>query len=155
MTENTEKQPDETTTTKLQPLMTDTEEKAARALVDSVSVPGAFAKRNTTDTIFEALAHPGRRYIMTYLLRSEGYVTMADLVDYVMERAHPVRSEEFRRKVTVQLTHTHLPKLDDDGLVNYNMERQLVSPTDKTALAGPFLKVALVQQDQLPDSEIA
>jgi len=138
----------------LRPLMTDTERKAARALVENSTLSGTGVRREMTDTIFRALAHPGRRYILTYLLRSEGYVTMTDLVDYVMERAHPVNSEDFRRRVTVQLTHTHLPQLDDDGLVNYNMERQLVSQTEKTQLAAPFLKVALAQQEELAGGEI-
>jgi len=154
MNENTEDSSEQSTTKSLQPLMTDTERKAARALIGDVPTSGAGGKRETTDAIFAALSPPGRRYILTYLLRSDGYVTMTDLVDYVMERAHPVRSEEFRRRIAVQLTHTHLPKLDEDGLVNYNMERQLVSPTDKTELAGPFLKIALIQQEQLTDSEI-
>jgi hypothetical protein len=154
MNENTEDEPEQATAKTLQPLMTDTERKAARALADDVSLPGVGARRETTDEIFTALSHPGRRYVLTYLLRSEGYVTMTDLVDYVMERAHPVKSEEFRRRVTIELTHNHLPKLDEENLINYNMERQLVSPTDKTALTGPFLKVALVLQEELTDSEM-
>jgi hypothetical protein len=44
--------------------------------------------------------------------------------------------------------------LDENNLINYNMERQLVSPTDKTEVAGPFLKVALVLQETLTDEEI-
>jgi hypothetical protein len=154
MNENTEDGSEQATTKSLQPLMTDTERKAARALVESVSLPGVSPRREMTDELFTALSHPGRRYVLTYLLRSEGYVTMTDLVDYVMERAHPVKSEEFRRRVTIELTHNHLPKLDENNLINYNMERQLVSPTDKTEVAGPFLKVALVLQETLTDEEI-
>lgn len=154
MNENTEGGPDPSTTETLTPLMTDTERKAARALVEDIPLSGIGDRRETTDEIFTALSHPGRRYVLTYLLRSEGYITMTDLVDYVMERAHPVKTDEFRRRVAVELTHTHLPKLDEDNLINYNMERQLVSPTEKTELAGPFLKVALVQQEKLTDSEI-
>lgn len=154
MNENTENNSDQTTAKDLQPLMTDTERKAAKALTSNVSLSALGNKRETTDSVFDALSHPGRRYILTYLLRSEGYVTMTDLVDYVMERARPVNTEEFRRQIAIELTHTHLPKLDEMNLVNYNMERQLVSPTEKTGLAGPFLRVALVQQEQLTDTEI-
>ena len=153
MNENTD-EGQEQSSPELRPLMTDTQRKAARALVEDMSLSGVSQKQETTDTIFTALSHPGRRYILTYLLRSEGYVTMTDLVDYVMERAHPVNSEAFRRRITVELTHTHLPKLDEEGLINYNMERQLVSPTERTQLTAPFLKVALVQQEYLTESEI-
>jgi len=138
----------------LEPLMSDAERIAVRTLTEE-SVPDEVdADRELMDSIFTALSHPGRRYILTYLLRSEGYVTMTELVDYVMDRTTAAASDgELRRRITVQLTHTHLPTLVDEDLLTYNMERQLINQTEKTQLAEPYLKLALVQQDQLSAKE--
>ncbi len=134
----------------LEPLMSDTERIAVRTLTDESTPDTTVSDRGVMDDIFSALSHPGRRYILTYLLRSEGYVTMTELVDYVMDRTQRRSSDgEFRRKITVQLTHTHLPTLVDDGFLTYNMERQLINETEKTQLVEPYLKLALVQQKQL------
>lgn len=105
------------------------------------------AERLAVDTIFEMLTNPGRRYVLTYLAQSEGYATLTELVDYVMESTKTTMTdEEFRQRVTVELTQTHLPALDEAELVDYNMERQLVSPTELTPLVQPYLRVALAQQ---------
>lgn len=147
MTENTQDDSTQSASEPTAPLMSETDRKAAGALVPEDVVFSVGSNRDTIDDIFDALSHPGRRYVLTYLLRADGYVTMTDLVDYVMKRTHPVRSDEFRRQITIELTHTVLPKLNEDNLINYNIERQLISSTDKTVLAGPFLKLALVQHE--------
>jgi hypothetical protein len=86
--------------------------------------------------------------VLTYLLQSEGSVACSELVDYVVERTDTAMTdEEFRRRVVTELTHSHLPKLEAAGLVKYNMERQLVDPTDLTPVAGPYLQLALRHQN--------
>jgi DNA-binding transcriptional ArsR family regulator len=97
--------------------------------------------------LFEALSDPGRRYVLTYLLQSEGSIACTELVDYVVERTDTGMTEsEFRRRVVTELTHSHLPKLESMGLVTYNMERQLVGPTDLTPIVRPYLQLALRHQ---------
>lgn len=136
----------------LTPLMTEAERTAVRTLIhESITTP-IPDRDGVTDTVFSALSHPGRRYILTYLLRSDGYVTMSEIVDYVIEATDSGGSgPEFRRKVTVNLTHTHLPLLEEEGFLTYNMERQLIQPTEKTALAAPYLKIALLQRERLAE----
>lgn len=153
MNENSDQQGQETVNgNTMAPLMTDQERTAVRTLLDGELPPGTTQKE-AIDTTFSALAHPGRRYILTYLLRSEGYVTMSDLVDYVVKQSKSSGGDEgFRREITVALTHTHLPALEEEGFVEYNLERQLVVPTEKVRLTAPYLKLALVQQKQLADA---
>lgn len=104
------------------------------------------------DSLFDLLSHPGRRYILTYLLQSDGYVTCNELVDYVVDVTdHTMTDRQFRKRVTAELTHSHLPKLEDANFIDYNMERQIVAQTDTTDLARPYITLALAQQSHSDD----
>lgn len=133
----------------LSPLLSETERTAVRSLLYDAGEAPIINQSDTLDAIFHVISHPARRYVLTYLLRVEGYVTMGEIVDYVINSTDSgTDPQELRREVTVSLTHTHLPMLEDEGFIQYNMERQLIHPTAKTELAGPYLKLALVHRDQ-------
>lgn len=105
------------------------------------------AEEFSSNSVFETLKHPGRRYVLTYLLRSEGLVTIGQLVDYVISQISAETTDrEFRERVTAELTHTHLPKLDEEGYIEYNLERQIIGPTDLTPLVEPYLALSLAQR---------
>jgi hypothetical protein len=118
-------------------------------LVDD-SLPTEFAAhRLSINTVFDVLANPGRRYVLTYLVNSEGYATVTELVDYVVENMDTSMTERgFRKNVLTELREDHLPELDESGLITYNIERQIVSSTDLTPVTVPYLEVALEQQQQ-------
>lgn len=104
------------------------------------------AEQHSTNTIFALLSNPGRRYVLTYVLQADGFVTISELVDYVTTRTTATMTDdEFRRNVTTELSQTHLPKLEEEGFVRYNMERQLILPTEKTPMVEPYLRLALLQ----------
>jgi hypothetical protein len=144
----------DTSTPELGALMNESEHIAVEVLLDEPSELDRAVTRKTFDQLFETLADPGKRYVLTYLLRSEGYVRMTQLVDYVMTRTQTAKSnEQFRQQITAELTHNLLPELVDDEFVSYNMERQLISPQEKLTLVGPYLRIALVQQRSSPETE--
>lgn len=122
-------------------------EAAIYAFINS-SIESEYAAENySVNRLFETLTNPGRRYVLTYLLQSEGFVTVSELVDYVTTRTESSMTDRgFRRKVTAELSHTHLPKLEKAGFIKYNMERQLVTPTELTRLTEPYLRISLAQQ---------
>jgi len=116
-------------------------------LVESTVTSTEAADRYSVDALFEALSHPGRRYILTYLLQSDGFVSISELVDYVTTRTDASMTDsEFQRRVTIELTDTHLPALDAAGFIRYNIERQIVVPTEITPQVQPYLTLALAQQ---------
>lgn len=129
-------------------LFTDAERFATRTLLEEAGEIETPQQTGTIDSIFQSLCHPGRRYILTYLLRAEGYVTMTELVDYVMEKTTANKQGDLRNRIAVKLTHNHLPRLVDEGFVEYNMERQMITPTENIKLVEPYLKVAIVHQKQ-------
>lgn len=119
---------------------------ALRTFVEDSIETEYAAEQHSPTIIFDLLSNPGRRYVLTYLLQSDGFVTISELVDYVLTKTSArMTDDEFRRKVTTELSHTHLPRLDEEGFVRYNMERQLIIPTEKTRLAEPYLRLALLQ----------
>lgn len=89
------------------------------------------------DEIFEVLSNERRRLVLHYLKRqseSES-VDFATLVDQVAawENETQVRDLDSsdRKCVYTALRQTHLPKLDDLGVVNYDSQRGGVTLTDK------------------------
>lgn len=70
------------------------------------------------DTLFEALSHRYRRYVL-YCLRETGAVPMGTLVDRVvdLESRRGTAATADRDDIRVALQHAHLPKLADDGIV--------------------------------------
>jgi hypothetical protein len=126
---------------------TEAETDAVRTLAEGTADAAEASRRLSVDTLFDLLSHPGRRYVLTYLLQSEGYATCSELVDHVVAVSdHTMTDRQFRKRLTSELTHTHLPKLEDRGLIEYNTERQIVSPTAATPTVRPYLRLALTQQ---------
>lgn len=147
MSEETDSHRDASSTEYLdRPFDSETQAELLTLVTDSIESSFA-AERYSPDVVFEALSNPGRRYVLTFLLQTSGYVPVSKLVDYVAAKSNAgMTNEGFRRNVTVELTQTHLPSLEESGFIKYNMERQLVMPTELTRLTEPYLRVALLQQ---------
>jgi hypothetical protein len=105
------------------------------------------AEQYSVNTLFQILTNPGRRYVLTFLLQSDGFVTVSELVDFVLNRTDASMTDDgFRQEIAAELSHTHLPNLEEEGFIEYNMERQLVMPTELTRIVEPYLRIALAQQ---------
>jgi hypothetical protein len=76
------------------------------------------------DVTFDLLSNPRRRYILSYLHRVDGPVTLQDLAAEVAawETDTPVDdlSRQERKRVYVSIYQTHVPKLDDAGVVEWD-----------------------------------
>lgn len=121
---------------------------AAETLVEGTIRSLFAAERFSADAAFDMLSHPGRRYVLTYLLQSTGPVSLSTLLDHAMSQSEAGGNSRFRKDIRIELTHTVLPKLDDHGFVNYDREQQLVERTELTDIVGPYLRLALVQQER-------
>lgn len=101
------------------------------------------APQVSVNVLFEQLAHPGRRYVLTYLLLRDEFVPLPEMVDFVTDVAREPDSDgSFREEVVAELVETHLPKLDEADLVDYRIERQFIGPTDATPATLPYLSLA-------------
>lgn len=101
------------------------------------------------DDLFDVLARPANRYVLTYLLKSEPPVYAHELVDYIIEQTDPpegLSEREYRGQIDSRLLHASLPKLADTGLIDLDERRQRIDETDETAVALPYLRIAVLQQ---------
>lgn len=86
------------------------------------------------DTIYEALSNRRRRYAIHAIKREECPLDAAELSTYVTAWEQGIEPDEVeyadRKSVYGALTRTHLPKLDDAGLIKYDSEAKRIEPTD-------------------------
>jgi DNA-binding transcriptional ArsR family regulator len=86
------------------------------------------------DAVFRALADERRRIALSSLGGHET-LTLPDMAEFVAERERsaPLTSIDAAvvRDVYLSLYHTHVPVLEDAGVVRYEQERDLVTRTDQ------------------------
>lgn len=82
------------------------------------------------DQVFEVLKSPRRRYALYFLKQVGGRAELSDITEQVAawENEIPVEnlSSEQRKRVYISLYQTHMPKLDDADIVEYDQSRGVV-----------------------------
>lgn len=90
------------------------------------------------NSVFRALADKRRRSVLCCLQKHQT-VTLPDLAEHVAEQERETDvtaiSEEWVRDLYLLLYHTHIPKLEEAGLVRYDQAEDLVIRTDQVASA--------------------
>ena len=105
------------------------------------------------EEIFEVLSNERRRHVLGYLQQHEnGSAELSELVTQVtaLENDVPpeqVRSDE-RKSVYVGLRQTHLPKMDEYNIVEYDRDRGTVELTGAAEQARMYLE--FVPEDDIP-----
>lgn len=96
------------------------------------------------DVIFDVLSSSRRRYVLVYLSQREEPVQLPALAEEVAawEMETPVEelTSQERKRVYVSLYQTHIPKLEEVGLVDYDQDSGEVSLTDQAVQVQGFLK---------------
>jgi hypothetical protein len=79
----------------------------------------------TQDDVFDILSSARRRYVL-YLLRTEGPMELTDLAEHVAAWENDTNidalTKQQRKRVYVSLYQTHVPKLADADLVEYDKD---------------------------------
>lgn len=74
----------------------------------------------SVDDVFDALSDSRRRYVLHHLAdQSDDTAGYGGLVEYVIAHSPDLDGEDGDR-VRLTLTHTHLPKLADAGLIDHD-----------------------------------
>lgn len=86
------------------------------------------------DEVYHLLQTKRRRLVLRYLRGREGPIEMRDVAEQVAAWEHDTTVAELRSKqrqrVYIPLYQTHLPKLDEAGVIEYNQSRGVIEPTD-------------------------
>ncbi|WP_137287223.1 DUF7344 domain-containing protein [Halorussus salinisoli] len=89
------------------------------------------------DEVFEVLKSPRRRYALYFLRREGGETELSDLTEQVAawenETTPAALSTEQRKRVYISLYQTHLPKLDEADIVEYDRDEGIVRLGDRAS----------------------
>lgn len=112
-------------------------------LFDSVDELDAEEPSISPDVAFDVLRAPRRRFVLHYLRERTGRTTVTSLAEWIA-RHEPDADPE---RVEVSLFHSHLPKLEDAGVIA--VDRPDVTATPTIEVFSPYLD--LVSDDDLPE----
>ncbi|PCR89141.1 DUF7344 domain-containing protein [Natrinema ejinorense] len=109
-------------------------------------------ERLSKDVIFELLKNRRRREVLAYLLEADDTVTLGELAEQIAAWENDLEvnalSSDQRKRVYVALYQTHLPKMDDAGIVEYDQDRGLISLSDNADLLMMYLDTDTHRQDR-------
>lgn len=78
------------------------------------------------DVVFDILSSPRRRYVLYYLRTTEDSIKLTDLAEQVAAWENNTEPDEIteqeRKRVYVSLYQTHIPRLAEAGIIDYNKE---------------------------------
>ncbi|PSP48906.1 hypothetical protein BRC60_06940 [Halobacteriales archaeon QH_1_68_42] len=94
------------------------------------------------DTHLDALRHVDRRRLLLALLNAEEAALPVELDQLEYETAD--------RDVLVSFNHNHLPKLEDRGFVDANLDRYSVTRGPRFEEIEPLLELLDTHRDRLP-----
>lgn len=105
--------------------------------------------RDTTspdlDAIFTLLSDSRRRFVCYHFLKTD-YATLENLsrriAGWEADTAPRAVSEDDRERVATSLVHKHLPRLADEGVVDYDVRSGDIVAGDEFEAVRPFLEQA-------------
>ena len=106
----------------------------------------------TIDIAFDLLKNARRRRILSHLLMADGPVELKALAEKVAaavsDQSAALPPEEFEATCT-SLVHSHIPRLEDAGFIEYDTERSTVALTCQAGEIEPLLSVGMqIEQGQ-------
>lgn len=96
------------------------------------------------DQIFDLLSNRRRRYVLNYLLRVDRPVSIQELSKELATWEFDVDEDELtdqqEKRIYVALYQTHIPKLEDAGVITYDSDAGLVELTDDATRLQPYVE---------------
>ncbi|WP_247004836.1 ClbS/DfsB family four-helix bundle protein [Halosolutus gelatinilyticus] len=97
----------------------------------------------TQAELFDVFSNARRRRTVRYLTRRGGSCDLAPLVEQVAAWENDVDRDEVtrtqRRRVYISLYQTHLPMLEDNGIVDWNADDHTIELLPNEELFEPYL----------------
>jgi predicted transcriptional regulator len=116
------------------------------------SVESGNSPTLSDDELFEVLSNRRRRYTVHALEDTETAAEIGDVAEQVAAWEYDVDVEEVsyeeRKRVYTALQQSHLPMMDDAGIVEFNKDRGLVEPTASLDDIEVYMEV--VQGNEIP-----
>lgn len=104
------------------------------------------------EAAYEVLSNARRRHVIHYLLQRDCPVAIRDLSRQVAAWENGIDPDDVtsqqRKRVYTALHQSHLPKLVDTGVVDYDKARGTIAPTDRVADLRVYMEV--VPEHEIP-----
>ncbi|QFU82909.1 DUF7344 domain-containing protein [Natronorubrum aibiense] len=95
--------------------------------------------------IFEVLRNQRRRYVLQYLKQDSRPVELGDLAQQVAAWEYETTPErvtpEQRKRVYTTLQQTHLPKMDQSGILLFDSDNGVIEATERTQDLSIYLEI--------------
>jgi len=99
----------------------------------------------TKGEIFDVLRNQRRRYVLQYLKNAEDPVELGELATQVAAWEYDTTLEEVsseqRKRVYTTLQQTHLDKMAEAGIVDYDSDRGIITATEQTDDLTIYLEI--------------
>lgn len=99
--------------------------------------------RMSMDLVFEILSNTRRRMVLYYLRQDGGTSTIQKLAEQIAVMENDTRVEQLssqqRKRVYVSLYQTHIPKLEETGIIEYDDDEGEVYLTDRAVEIDSYL----------------
>ncbi|MFC4358581.1 hypothetical protein ACFO0N_11580 [Halobium salinum] len=121
------------------------DENGTAAADTETTTTSADAAPMAKDDLFHVLQNQRRRRVLAYLRGATGPVDMRDIAELIAARENgksvaAISSDE-RQRAYIALYQSHLPKLDEMGVVRYQQDRGIVERTELADQFDPYLDV--------------
>ncbi len=97
----------------------------------------------STDVVFEILSNTRRRMVLYYLRKLGGSASVQELAEQIAALENDVDVEELqsqqRKRVYVSLYQTHIPKLEETGIIEYDDTQGMIYLTDRATEIDTYL----------------
>lgn len=144
---------DTSTQTEQERIVADDADSQEAALADE-QAPQDVDRSLAKDDIFHILQNERRRQVLRHLQGVDGTVEMREIAEKIAawENDTTVANlySDQRQRVYIALYQSHLPKLDDLGVINYNQSRGTIEPTPLIDDVTKYLDVGRAESDAGP-----
>lgn len=99
------------------------------------------------ETVLDLCRDPHRRIVLAVLEEEQRSLTVNDLTRTIVKYNHhrPITEvpEEELMRIQISLYHVHIPKIEMEGVIEHDRERQRVEPTGRFDQLQPHLSAIL------------
>lgn len=128
----------------------DSTDELPEEIIETVDAPSP--DQLSKDVIFDLLKNRRRRQVLAYLREADETVTLSDLAEEIAAWENDIEIRELnsaqRKCVYVGLYQTHLPKMDDAGVIDYNKDRGLITLSENATLLDEYLEYGQERPDR-------
>ena len=97
----------------------------------------------TSNEVFEILSNHRRRMVLYFLRKDGTEITVKELAEKIAAAENEVAVEDLtsqqRKRVYVSLYQTHLPKMEQTNVIDYDEDEGIVRLTDRTRSVDQYL----------------